>query len=174
MIMDCNFIDINFSCNKFTWNQGQLWQQLDHVLFNDNWLNSFSSISFQHLNHTLSNHSPLLLTLKTRHVNSFHKFIFQNMWLQHVSFLSVVQNNWGVALYPDNIVIGMTRFWLKLKWFKQLLNVCNHNDFKNIFTHFLSVKDTVNNAELNCQVFPSNANFASLREAKDHLFKLQA
>ncbi|KAI0519722.1 hypothetical protein KFK09_007181 [Dendrobium nobile] len=53
MIMNCNLIDIGFSGNNFTWNRANLWQWLDRVLFNNDWVNVFNATKVVHLSRTL-------------------------------------------------------------------------------------------------------------------------
>ncbi|KAL0907780.1 hypothetical protein M5K25_022216 [Dendrobium thyrsiflorum] len=143
--MDCNLIDIGFSGNNFTWNHGNLWQRLDHVLFNDSWIKLFNSIHVEHLSRTLSDHSPILITLKPRQVSSLPKFRFQNMWLLDDSFLNMVHENWVAPLHLDDSIAGMNRLWLKLKRLNHKINWWNRNVFKNVFTNILNAEDKFEN-----------------------------
>ncbi|PKU80489.1 threonine dehydratase [Dendrobium catenatum] len=93
MILSYNLIDIGFVGNNFTLNRGHLWKRLDHVLFNDSWINSINFTNVQHLSRTLYDHSPLLITIKNRHFNESSHFIFENMRLLNDSFFDFIQYN---------------------------------------------------------------------------------
>ncbi|PKU59819.1 hypothetical protein MA16_Dca027794 [Dendrobium catenatum] len=173
MIMNCNLIDIGFSGNNFTWNRGNLWQRLDRVLFNNDWVNVFNATKVVHLSRTLSNHSPLFINDNFNSAGSNSCFRFQNMWLAHDSFINVVHNNWSAPVFPDDSISGMRRLWAKLKRLKMVLNWWNKNVFKNIFSNIKEVEEKINALEACCQNDPTDANFAVLKEAKLVLTNLQ-
>ncbi|KAI0493539.1 hypothetical protein KFK09_023657 [Dendrobium nobile] len=173
MIMNCNLIDIGFIGNKFTWNRCHLWQRLDRVLFNNAWVNVFNASKVVHLSRTLSDHSPLLINVNCTRVGLHSRFRFQNMWLTHDSFLNVVHNNWMAPIYLDNSIDGMARLWFKLKRLKLVLNWWNRHIFKNIFANIKEAKERINELEDYCQLNPTDANWAALKEAKMCLSKLQ-
>ncbi|XP_020688823.1 uncharacterized protein LOC110104175 [Dendrobium catenatum] len=166
MISTCNLIDIGFVGDSFTWNRGHLWQRLDRVLFNDAWISLFNATNVQHLSRTLSDHSPLLITIKRSSYNAPPKFRFQNMCLLNNSFLNTVNNNWIAPLHPDNGVRGMVRFWYKLKRLKQVLNWWNRNVFKNIFSNILQDENLVNLTESSYRSDPSVVNLDLLNKCK--------
>ncbi|KAL0909402.1 hypothetical protein M5K25_020266 [Dendrobium thyrsiflorum] len=141
VILDCNLIDIGFSGSTFTWNRGKLWQRLDRALFNESWINLFQSTHVEHLNRTMSDHSPLLITIKPKIENFSGNFRFQNMWLLDNSFTELVQLNWLAPLHPNDSSTGMDRLWHKLKRLKQKLNWWNHNIFKNIFSNIVLAEE---------------------------------
>ncbi|PKU87700.1 Putative ribonuclease H protein [Dendrobium catenatum] len=99
MISDCNLNDIGYFGCPFTWYRANLWQRLDRFLFNDSWLVDFSFSSVEHLSRTLSDHSPLLLSVKTNlHLNAL-SFRFQNMWMLHNDFSNILAANWQEECY---------------------------------------------------------------------------
>ncbi|KAI0510197.1 hypothetical protein KFK09_010797 [Dendrobium nobile] len=173
MIMSCNLIDIGFVGNQFTWNRGHLWQRLDRVLFNDAWINDINVTNVHHLSRTLSDHSPLLITIKNSPTNANSTFRFQNMWLLNSSFFEIVDHNWNAHLHPDNSIVGMNRLWFKLKRLKQVLNWWNHNIFKNLFTNIHIAENCVQLNEISWQNDPSDANLSKLQQSKIDLVSLQ-
>ncbi|PKU71097.1 hypothetical protein MA16_Dca011538 [Dendrobium catenatum] len=118
MILSCNLNDIGFSSNGFTWNKGTMWQRLDRILFNDQWISSFQNTHIEYLTRTLSDHSPLLINMYNTINNTFQPFRFQNMWLLDDIFDNIVKSNWEAPLFPFDNVCGMTRFLFKLKRLK--------------------------------------------------------
>ncbi|XP_028549548.1 uncharacterized protein LOC114579370 [Dendrobium catenatum] len=72
MIMNCNLIDIGFSGNNFTWNRGNLWQRLDRVLFNNDWVNVFNATK-------IPEHVAKLKRLKMV-LNWWNKNVFKNIF----------------------------------------------------------------------------------------------
>ncbi|XP_020695873.2 uncharacterized protein LOC110109244 [Dendrobium catenatum] len=173
MISNGNLIDIGFTGNNFTWHRGHLWQRLDRVLFNDDWLNVFHLTKVEHLSRTLSDHSPILINIKNDCTAPISHFRFQNMWLLHPTFLDVVKVNWEAPVFPDDTISGMHRLWLKLKRLKIVLKCWNHNVFKNLFANISSVESKVNSLDSLFQSDPTEVNFALLNEAKVDLCMFQ-
>ncbi|PKU68715.1 threonine dehydratase [Dendrobium catenatum] len=114
VIADSNLNDIGFTGTPFTWYRSGLWKCLDRLLFNNEWISMFPTSYVEHLSRTLSDHSPLLLTIRaSRNVGNF-AFRFQNMWLTHVDFKNVINSNWNAPIFPNNDIKGMFRLWSKL------------------------------------------------------------
>ncbi|KAL0925310.1 hypothetical protein M5K25_003631 [Dendrobium thyrsiflorum] len=173
MIMECSLFDVGFSGNTFTWNRGCMWQRLDRILFNSNWVNSLYNTAIEHLSNTLSDHSPLLMSFQDCQSQVGFSFRFQNMWLLNEDFLSMVMENWEAPIFPNNEVCGMKRLWLKLKRLKYKLVWWNKTVFKNIFSNILIAEDLVNKLDSICQKDPSTINSKNLQDAKNSLFLLQ-
>ncbi|KAI0504096.1 hypothetical protein KFK09_015043 [Dendrobium nobile] len=123
MINDCNLNDIGFCGSPFTWNRANLFQRLDRILFNNDWLARFSGTNVEHLSRTLSDHVPLLLNINVLNHIGNYAFRFLNMWLLHDNFKVVLQNNWNAPVFPDNNISGMLRLWAKLARLKQCLRL---------------------------------------------------
>ncbi|PKU61074.1 hypothetical protein MA16_Dca020447 [Dendrobium catenatum] len=173
MIVNCNLHNIGFSGSGFTWNKGTMWQRLDRILFNDQWISTFSYTHTEHLTRTLSDHSPLLLNVLNNTNSSFQPFRFQNMWLLDNRFEDIVKSNWEAPLFPDNNVTGMSRLWLKLKRLKQPLRWWNKCIFKNVFTNIKLAESNVANADLDYMHDASITNLSNMNNAKHTLFNLQ-
>ncbi|KAI0493542.1 hypothetical protein KFK09_023660 [Dendrobium nobile] len=102
MISDCRLNDIGYFGSPFTWNKANMWQRLDKILFNDNWIAQFSLTNIEHLSRTLSDHSPLLLNINRISSHFSFSFRFQNMWMLHADFSNLLSPNWNAPVYPDN------------------------------------------------------------------------
>ncbi|PKU71795.1 Putative ribonuclease H protein [Dendrobium catenatum] len=94
-------------------------QKLDHIIFNNSWISTFQLTHIKNLTRTLSNLSPLLLSITRNSVYNFHPFRFQNIWLLDDSFLNSVQSNWKEASskFPVEGDRNTTIFY----------NIANHN-----------------------------------------------
>ncbi|PKU72525.1 hypothetical protein MA16_Dca008580 [Dendrobium catenatum] len=173
MISNCNLHDIGFSGSCFTWNKGTMWQRLDRILFNDQWISAFYNAHTEHLIRTLSDQSPLLLNVLNNTNSSFQPFRFQNMWLLDDRFENIVKSNWEAPLFRDNNATGMVRLWLKLKRLKQPLRWWNKCIFKNVFTNIENAESNVANADLAYMHDASSTNLSNLNSAKHTLFNWQ-
>lgn len=73
-----------------------MWQRLDHALFNINWINKWVSTKVEHLNQTLCDHSPIIISVPS--VNLGHdikkQFRFKICDFRILDFLDIVYNNW--------------------------------------------------------------------------------
>ncbi|XP_020675110.2 uncharacterized protein LOC110094257 [Dendrobium catenatum] len=173
VISSCNLTDIGFSGSSFTWNRNNMWQRLDRLLFNNDWISKFNMTRVQHLSRTLSDHSPLLLFISNSFLTGPVAFRFQNMWIKHVGFFNVVSENWNALVFPDNNIHGMHRLWAKLSRLKQLLRWWNKHVFKNIFENIKEAEEKVLIADNLFLEIPSSENMANLDNSKLLLFNLQ-
>ncbi|KAL0911913.1 hypothetical protein M5K25_017849 [Dendrobium thyrsiflorum] len=110
MIRNCCLSDIGFTGSSFTWSNNRVWERLDRVLFNGDWINSFTNSRIQHLSRTASNHCPLLINVSNKALQGIHSFRFQNMWLKDVNFSLLVKENWDepISYYQaENIVVDL-------------------------------------------------------------------
>lgn len=95
-IMDCELVDAGYSGSTFTLCNGwcpkrRIWQRLDRVLVNHNWLNLFDSTTVSHLVRTGSDHSLLLSQVKHKMSNPVKLFKFLNFWTEEEGFMDVVE-----------------------------------------------------------------------------------
>ncbi|KAI0524341.1 hypothetical protein KFK09_003708 [Dendrobium nobile] len=173
MITNCNLNDIGFCGSPFTWNRANLFQRLDRILFNNEWLARFSGTNVEHLSRTLSDHVPLLLNINVLNHIGNYAFRFLNMWLLHDNFKEVLQNNWNAPVFPDNNISGMLRLWAKLARLKQCLRYWNKHIFKNIFSNILDMEAKAIEWEGIFLDNPSEVNNAKLSAIKNDLVNLK-
>ncbi|KAL5750858.1 hypothetical protein ACOSP7_025461 [Xanthoceras sorbifolium] len=94
-------IDLGYIGPKFTWitRRGvgeEIWEKLDRAVCSMEWRVRFLDGFVKHLPRIMSDHSLLLLQLKSGFVpNKLKCFRFEAMWLQHKNFSDFINNNWN-------------------------------------------------------------------------------
>ncbi|PKU64858.1 hypothetical protein MA16_Dca019935 [Dendrobium catenatum] len=159
--------------SAFTWYRSFMWQRLDRILFNKDWISNFNMTQVHHLSRTLSDHAPLLMLICENNTKASFAFRFQNMLITHSDFLNVVAHNWNAIVFPDNNIVGMDRLWDKLSRLKQTLRWWNKYVFKNIFDNIKEAEGKVLELETSLLDNHSDDNLSNLDNAKHHLFHLQ-
>ncbi|KAH1122871.1 hypothetical protein J1N35_006031 [Gossypium stocksii] len=100
---DCGLYDIGYSGRWFTWERGRflstnIRERLDRRVTSSEWLNLFTSYRLEHLNHSFSDHCPILLNTRGKHKNDLfvgdRRFWFEAKWCLEISFKDVVKNKW--------------------------------------------------------------------------------
>ncbi|PKU83800.1 hypothetical protein MA16_Dca010893 [Dendrobium catenatum] len=172
MISTCDLHDIGFFGNAYTWSRGNLWQRLDRVLFNHDWIANFHMTHVEHLSRAASDHASLLLTINANKSYVPNAFKFQNMWLSHPDFFNVVERNWQAPIFPNGNILGMAKLWSKLSRFKQVLRWWNKHIFKNLFSIIKNVEHEVMELENVYLLNPDSSNLSELNNAKIKLFAL--
>ncbi|PKU71425.1 hypothetical protein MA16_Dca004267 [Dendrobium catenatum] len=172
MISQSDLQDIGFFGSSFTWSRGKFWQRLERILFNNDWIANFHMMHVEHLSRTASDHAPLLLTINANKHLAPSGFKFQNMWLNHVGFFNVVQENWHAPTFPDNNFYGMAKLWRKIGRLKQTLRWCNNHVFKNLFINIKEAENVVLDLENKVVINPDSVNISDLNNAKIKLSDL--
>ncbi|KAI0524770.1 hypothetical protein KFK09_004155 [Dendrobium nobile] len=172
MISTCELHDIGFFGNAFTWSRGNLWQRLDRLLFNNDWMAKFHVTHVEHLSRTASDHAPLLLSITNSNVYIPNAFKFQNMWLSHHNFMNVVESNWCAPIFPNDNIYGMAKLWNKLSRLKQVLRWWNKHILKNLFSNIMAENDVME-LENAFMLNPNDAILFELNSAKINLLDLQ-
>ncbi|KAI0510194.1 hypothetical protein KFK09_010794 [Dendrobium nobile] len=166
MISQCDLHDIGFFGGAYTWNRGNLWQRLDRILFNNDWIAKFHMTHVEHLSRTTSDHAPLLLSINANKSFISSAFKFQNMWLLNQEFLNIVGMNWEAPIFPNNNIYGMTKLWNKLSRLKQVLRWWNKHVFKNLFDNIKEAENEVVDWEVCVASNPLSDNISNLNKAK--------
>ncbi|XP_060177798.1 uncharacterized protein LOC132607735 [Lycium barbarum] len=142
--MDCDLIDPGYSGSTFTWCNGwapekRVWQRLDRVLINHNWMNLFDSTNVDHLIRTVSDHFPILTMANSFQRNHVKYFKFLDLWTEEDDFKDVVNQAWSMDVQGS----PMWRFHLKLKNTCRKLSEWSRNTVGNIFYHVSNLERQV-------------------------------
>lgn len=126
-------IDAGFHRSIYTWcnnrrGSERIQERLDKVMFNMDFQNLFPTARFLHLPRISSDHTPLCFEFQVPEKKKPSGFIFQNMWLDHPSFLHMVKKNWDTPIHGTPGYI-LARKWIRLKG---ALKDWNWNVFGNI------------------------------------------
>lgn len=108
-ITECDLIDVELSGYHFTWERGRgtrSWVEvrLDRALVSSNWTNYFPDTKLTNLEHTSSDHCPIMLEPFIRaDVGHSKRFIFENAWLKDPLCFEIVKDCWRIEERGDII-----------------------------------------------------------------------
>ncbi|KAL0290874.1 UNVERIFIED_CONTAM: hypothetical protein Sradi_7040400 [Sesamum radiatum] len=161
MMTDTGLIDAGFEGEPFTWTNKRIWRRLDRVLYSKEWAETFNITRVAHLPRRLSDHHPLCIDASKTENKKPSSFRFQNMWLQHHSFLQTVKQSWELPIEG----YGMYKLQQKLYRTKELLKKWNRETFGNVFSTVQQAKQAATDAEKNFDKDPSEANLIALNKS---------
>ncbi|KAL0309424.1 UNVERIFIED_CONTAM: hypothetical protein Sradi_5884700 [Sesamum radiatum] len=102
MVLECGLIDAGFEGAAHTWSNRITWERLDHFLYSEAWLDTFTTTRVIHLSRTWSDHAPLLINLESNLVKPPSSFRFMRMWIKHHDFLNTVEQSWKHPTAPSD------------------------------------------------------------------------
>ncbi|XP_071925054.1 uncharacterized protein [Coffea arabica] len=165
-IFDCHLQELPYSGSSYTWSGvragARIWKRLDKVLINQQWLNFLPNTSVQHLNRATSDHTPLLVNLRSADASVPKPFKFQNFWVSSSCFKSTVQSNWELPTQG----YGMYRLAFKLKRMQACLRHWSKQHFGNIFQAVRQNEFEVQQKEILFEATPTDEARAELHRAK--------
>ncbi|KAL4310577.1 hypothetical protein GQ457_01G015360 [Hibiscus cannabinus] len=131
MLTDCSLSDLGFSGQWFTWERGRrqinnIRERLDRGVANGAWTELFPTARIEHMQHSFSDHCPLLLNtcIGDGRPRKWH-FRFEATWLAEESCQDVVKRIWEQegGSVPDKlqkVCTGLDRWFANLKKEKQV------------------------------------------------------
>ncbi|XP_074305113.1 uncharacterized protein LOC141640051 [Silene latifolia] len=170
---------------EMTWTNKQdissiVWSKLDRALANSSWLNTFPGTCASFLPASISDHSPVLVTVfEDKHVGS--RFSFLNSWVEHPDYHNLVSKAW------QEPVAGSTMFKLfkKLKNVKGKLKKLHKENFTHMAQQIKDIKEALHhcqeqiqanlpNSELYDQERTLLATYTSLKQLESSIIKQKA
>ena len=139
-ISSLSLIEIPIKGRNFTWSNMQDWpllEKIDRCFTSENWTLSYPATLAHPLAKTTSDHVPFMVKIGTS-IPKSHIFRFENFWLEHNDFLSVVHSIWTQDVNEtDSAKIIATKFKRLRKGLKNWAR--NLSDLKKIIdnTNFL-------------------------------------
>lgn len=102
MVQASGLNDLGFRGNSYTWannRKGHAYvvAKLDRALANVNWMDSFDDSILSHFPRLSSDHNPIVLSHRKHLSPGNIPFKFEEMWLSHESFSTVVENSWAIS-----------------------------------------------------------------------------
>lgn len=173
-LSSANLMDAGYLGSKYTWCNNQegpscIRARLDRCLVNSEWVAQFSSTTIQHLSITLSDHAPLQVSFRDIQSNEPRPFRFQQMWISHAEFQSVVKQSWEAPIYAS----PLSRLVGKLKGLKKDQQAWNKSTFGNLYQNLALAEDEVLEAQKVYDEDPSPAHIEQLNGAKSRLLEVQ-
>ncbi|KAF5458831.1 hypothetical protein F2P56_022832 [Juglans regia] len=142
-------IEMNYQGRKFSWYNGQhglsrAWAQLDRVLLDAKLLIAFPNARCSYLSRSTSDHSPMFIEfLKDPFTYGPSPFRFQQMWIEHLDFMSFVQMVWSEPM----VATGLMKLASKPKKFKVALREWNKRVFGQTNTQIAILEEKVEGLE---------------------------
>ncbi|KAF5465360.1 hypothetical protein F2P56_015376 [Juglans regia] len=142
-------LEMNSQGGKFTWCNGQqglsrAWAKLDRVLLDANFLSLFPTAHCLYLPRTTSDHCPMVIEfLSDPFSYGPPPFRFQQMWVEHPDFMTLVQKVWSESVIGS----GLFKLATKLKKLKVALRVWNKSVFGRTNTQIAIFEDKIENLE---------------------------
>ncbi|KAF5445223.1 hypothetical protein F2P56_034289 [Juglans regia] len=142
-------LEMNSQGGKFTWCNGQqglsrALAKLDRVLIDANFLSLFPTAHCLYLPRTTSDHCPMVIEfLSDPFSYGPPPFRFQQMWVEHPDFMTLVQKVWSESVIGS----GLFKLATKLKKLKVALRVWNKSVFGRTNTQIAILEDKIENLE---------------------------
>jgi exonuclease III len=99
-ISKLGIIELPLKGRKYTWSnmqQDPLLERLDWFFTSSSWTTSYPSTFVYPLVKPTSHHLPCVISIETR-IPRAQVFRFENYWLQHSEFKSIVQASWNIPV----------------------------------------------------------------------------
>ena len=98
----CSLADIRSTGGIWTWNNkgiGPVRMLPDRVICNTEWIDMLPHFCYKYLNHSTSDHSPMILRLDEQPKSLPKIFRYYNFWADSNGFEQLVKDNWGLTVH---------------------------------------------------------------------------
>ncbi|XP_070020489.1 uncharacterized protein [Nicotiana sylvestris] len=132
-VQDLRLSELAWEGEYYTWSNKQdgsdrIWSRIDRMFGNYEWMMQWGHAATTYDVPFISDQAPMNLCLTFSQGNRKTPFKFFNVWAEHESFLSSVQQIWQQRIHSKN----MQNIWLKLKTLRPMLRKLNVEEFKFI------------------------------------------
>ncbi|XP_019226688.1 PREDICTED: uncharacterized protein LOC109208104 [Nicotiana attenuata] len=134
--MQClNLCELPWKWEYYTWSNKQqganrVFSRIDRAIENDEWMNTFGHMEVDYKMPFISDHAPMIITLRRVESSGKIPFKFFNVWADHEDILLVVEGVWQTQLHLDT----MKDIRYKLKALRLELKQLNNNEFRGVTT----------------------------------------
>lgn len=104
---ECGFADLGFVGQKLTWCKRltggvTVWERLDRVVANTEWISLFPGYSITHLNTVFSDHKPLSIQIEGLPIRNQRPWRLEKVWLKEESCHTTVAAAWVNSTSSSN------------------------------------------------------------------------
>ncbi|XP_062028542.1 uncharacterized protein LOC133744454 [Rosa rugosa] len=132
----------------FTWtnkneNDSLMFERLDRVCVNTNFINTFSDTKLENLPIIGSDHGPIFLTVGTERKRKIRPFRFEAMWLSHEDFKPLVNSIWTQQLNNNpllNFVTIAGQFGIKARGWSKSTFVNLFRKLEELYEHSYTIQ----------------------------------
>lgn len=161
-----NTRNIPFDGNRYTWRkktagENNILERLDRSIVNEDWYKAFPNASVKHLDFSISDHTPIILTTNSITSNKGrYPFRFENAWTYKKEYEPRVRKAW------ETRVNGSKLFQVskKLKNLKHSSIVWAKNKLNHSKTQLIQVEKRLIDIQKGLCTNPRNENLAILLE----------
>ncbi|XP_050207374.1 uncharacterized protein LOC126656799 [Mercurialis annua] len=98
-VSDSNLFELKKIGSNFTWTNNQygddrIWRKIDWCFVNNCWLEKWPESFYDARSPTISDHSPLVVSMRSRPSERKISFKFFNVWCEHQNFMNIVKDVW--------------------------------------------------------------------------------
>ncbi|XP_019234714.1 PREDICTED: uncharacterized protein LOC109215148 [Nicotiana attenuata] len=123
--------ELQWKGDYYTWSNKQqgverVSSKIDRAFSSHDWMMNWGHIVLEYDLPNISDHAPMLLTLRNVNQNIRAPFRFFNIWCGHAQFLEIVETHWKKQLGRD----PMQNVWNKLKAMRSVFRQLNQKEFQ--------------------------------------------
>lgn len=163
----CDLTQVSFKGSPFTrWNgragDDCMFERMDRILSNSEFLDMFSHIEVEHLPRLGSDHTPLLLSCEFVAAKTKRPFRFLKFWTEHELFKDVIRMNWDTKC-SSNPFLDFKR---KIKQIKKALSLWSRETYGDIFQQLIIREEIERIKEKLFEELPSGENRTIMQREK--------
>ncbi|XP_059306326.1 uncharacterized protein LOC132057742 [Lycium ferocissimum] len=125
--------EVSWRGEYYTWTNKQkggnrICSRLDRAMGNADWMAQFGHLVVDFKQPHISDHSPMILSMKLDNPNIKVSFKFFNVWAEHSNFLTIVAEGWRNQTNSSK----MRMVWQRLKELRPAFKKLNNEEYKGV------------------------------------------